>query len=47
MDFIDKITGAKLSRRSFILASAAATASLSLAGCGSSLTQATADQAAG
>ncbi|MPL65029.1 Dimethyl sulfoxide reductase DmsA [bioreactor metagenome] len=46
MDFIDKITGAKLSRRSFILASAAATASLSLAGCGSSLTQATADQAA-
>ncbi|ACL19996.1 molybdopterin-dependent oxidoreductase [Desulfitobacterium hafniense] len=47
MDLIDRITNAKLSRRSFILASAAATAGLSLTGCGSSLTQATADQAAG
>jgi len=43
--FIEKIDGLKLSRRSFIKASTAAAASLSLAGCGNTLTTASAEKA--
>lgn len=45
-DFIDRINDLKLSRRNFIKASTAAAASLSLAGCGSSLVPAGTDQIA-
>lgn len=42
-NFMDKISDLNLSRRSFIKASTAAAASLSLVGCGNTLTTATAD----
>ncbi|NLP44056.1 MAG: molybdopterin-dependent oxidoreductase [Peptococcaceae bacterium] len=43
-DFMDKVTNSKLSRRTFLKASAAAAASLSLTGCANSLTIASAEQ---
>ena len=46
-DFIDRINDLKLSRRNFIKASTAAAASLSLAGCGSSLVPAGTNTTAG
>jgi len=46
-NFIDKISNLSLSRRSFIKASTAAAASLSLVGCGNTLMSASANQATG